>query len=240
MAFKKDFFNRIFIIVSLVNFVLLFALFSFLSRLDIGQEKIVDSAAADDLGAEGVYSESNDPFITPGPGAEKLLLSPILDGRDPQLGPDDAKVTIVEFSDFSCQFCSQQEVVIKEVLDRYKDRVRLIWKDFPGQDDLSYQASLAARCADEQGKFWPVHDLFFSRGEDIFSTPLSEIANQFGMEAAKFEACFLQKKFDSDIKRNLKEAAALRLPGVPFFFINGQEYLGGIDKEDLERIINEQ
>lgn len=238
MTPKKNFFNRFFILVAIVDFAVVFGLLLFLR-----QETVLNRLNSSPSQPETISAsrsspvESSDPFVTSGPGAEEVLLRPIIDGRDPVLGPEDAKVTIVEFSDFSCAFCAEQDKMIKEIVKKYNGQVRLVWKDFPDTGSVSYQASLAARCAQENGKFWEAQDLFFSVGEEIFSTPLPRIANRLGIDPDDFQSCFIGQRFASDIERNLKEASALRLPGVPFFFINDQEYLGAINKEDLERAV---
>lgn len=239
---KKEFFNRFFVVIAISNFVLLFALFSFLNRQLVGVKQESVLAKEDNVfsAEQAAISEVSDPFITPGPGAEKVLFKPIIDGQDSEIGPVDAKLTIVEFSDFSCKFCAEQDKIVKEIFDKYPGKVRLIWKDFPeaNVDSSSYQASLAARCAKDQNKFWEFHDLLFANSDNALS--LLDIAVKAGLDVASFKDCFSQKKFASDINTNLKEAGALRLPGTPFFFINDQEYLGAIDKEALEKILNEQ
>jgi len=233
---EKRSFDRLFIAISIMAFFVVFAVVSF--SLRSFDSEIPGTATSEDYAIAGEAVESLDPFITPGPGAEKVLFAPLIDGRDPQMGPDDAKVTIVEFSDFSCQACARQANIIKEVMEKYQGQVRLIWKDLPDTGTVSYQAALAARCAKEQGKFWQVHDFLFSDPE-AFSASLDKVVESTGLDASKFISCFSAGKFDNDIKRNLKEASALRLPGVPFFFVGDQEYLGAIDREDLERIIQQ-
>jgi predicted DsbA family dithiol-disulfide isomerase len=233
---KKKTFNFLFAAVSVASLFIVLSVFSYTSR----QLAVKASPLLPDSRPllERERIEVKDPFISAGPGAEKILLEPIIDGRDPQLGLDDAPVTIVEFSDFSCSFCAEQEKIIKEVLAEYQGKVRLIWKDLPDAGGLSYSAALAARCAHEQRKFWSAHDFLFS-GREAFSASLAEAALKIGLDAAKFETCLSQRKYDNDIIRNIKEAGALRLPGVPFFFVGGQEYLGAINKEDLEEAIKQ-
>ncbi len=233
---KNKFFNNLFVVVSIAALLVVMATFSFLLRqlrYPVAKELISESYYSPSV---PVRTETDDPFITKGEAAKELLLSPVVDGRDPQIGPDDAKITIVEFSDFSCDVCAQQEEVIKEVMEKYKDQIKLVWKDLPDVDTLSYEAAVAARCAGEQGKFWQVHDFLFS-DPGAFSASLSDVSDKTGLNSSDFSSCFSSGRHDSDIKRNMEEASALRIPGVPFFFVGDQEYLGSIDKEDLERII---
>jgi predicted DsbA family dithiol-disulfide isomerase len=230
-------FNRLFIAASIAALFVVLGIMSFFNRQLAGSAE--QGGFSEDVYVSlGEGLEPQDPYITRGPAAEDLLLRPIIDGRDPQIGPDDAKVTIIEFSDFSCKACAEQDSIIKEVMDKYQGKVRLIWKDMPDIGTVSYQAALAARCAQEQGKFWQVHDFLFSDPE-AFSAPLDKVVESTGLDASSFISCFSKAKFDGDIKRNLKEASALRLPGVPFFFVGDQEYLGAIDREDLERVIEQ-
>lgn len=235
---KKNFFNRFFIVTAVINFFVLFGLLFFLRQQFPLSRWNSASTLPDAISFNNFPAPAPaDPFVSAGPAAQEVLLRPIIDDRDPSIGSDNAKVTIVEFSDFSCDFCAEQDRIVKEVVKKYGDQVRLVWKDFPDTETVSYQASLAARCAQEKGRFWEAQDLFFSTGQEIFSMPLPRIAARLGLDPEYFQDCFLKQKFASDIERNIKEASALRLPGVPFFFVNDQEYLGAINKEDLEKVV---
>jgi protein-disulfide isomerase len=95
-------------------------------------------------------NDNNDPLMTRVPSLKDVLAGPIISDLDPSIGPKDAKVNIVVFSDADCGFCLEQEAVLKKILDVYPDQVRLIRKDFPDtkKTSFSWQSAIAGRCAD--------------------------------------------------------------------------------------------
>ena len=106
------------------------------------------------------------------------------------LGPREAPVTIVEFSDFQCPFCRGVVPTLKQLAARYPDRVRLVFRDFP-IPSLHPDAPLAheaARCAGEQGQFWPYHDLLFER-TNLNAAALKQYAADLKLDDKKFAEC---------------------------------------------------
>jgi protein-disulfide isomerase len=236
----KKAFSSFFIVVSVLSLLVALGFFSYFSRQAPFKIASVDSEKQDKVNAdiEEFFEEDKlvDPFITPGPAAKKIIFDPRIDGRDPVFG--EGALTIVEFSDFSCKFCGEQEKVIKEVVGEYGGKVKLVWKDFPDKDSVAYQAALAGRCAGAQGKFWQFHDFLFNKKE-LASLKFSDAAKENGLDEGAFLSCLKSGEFKSIIDSNIKEAGALRLPGVPFFFVGKQEILGAINKEDLKKIIDQ-
>jgi len=180
----------------------------------------------------------NDPLMTRVPDINDALAGPIISKNDPQLGPEDAPVTIVEFSDFICRFCQTQEKIIKNLMALYPDKIRLIWKDYPetNETSVSFQAAQAARCAGQQNKFWPYHDLLFKTTEPKLDNFL-QLTKQLNLEENQFKRCFAGQQTKTLIKDNIEEANALAIQGIPFIYINNQEVMGETTLADLKKMV---
>jgi predicted DsbA family dithiol-disulfide isomerase len=185
---------------------------------------------------------SGDPLITHNPNLSDMLKGPIISVNDPNLGYDDAPVVIVEYSDFACKYCYEEEQVIKRLIQDHKYDVKLIWKDYPETDQMSgsYTAALAARCAGKQGMFWPFHDMLFDGNNDLSRNKYLEIAGIFGLNIDDFTACFDNKETKSAVDDNITEAQALDIVGVPFIFIDDQEVMGRASYDNLEAIVKSE
>ncbi|MCL4813674.1 MAG: thioredoxin domain-containing protein [Vicinamibacteraceae bacterium] len=157
-------------------------------------------------------------------------------------GPDNAKITIVEFSDFHCPFCRRVQPALTQVLERYPNDVRLVYKDFP-LDSLHPQArdaAEAARCAGDQGKFWEYHDALYASGPDASPAALKAHAEKVGLDAAAFERCLASDTHAAAVQRDAEEAEALGATGTPAFFINGRFVSGALPLDAFVRIIEDE
>jgi len=144
------------------------------------------------------------------------------------LGDPGAPVTIIEFSDYQCPFCRKAETTLKEVMKKYEGRVRLAYRDFPLTQIHSQatRAAEAARCASDQGQFWPFHDLLFSGTGRLSEADFNQHAHTLGLDTARFEACLRDRKFKPQVDLDLKEGTEAGVDATPGFFINGK-FLGG-------------
>ncbi len=170
----------------------------------------------------------------------RVNLNPSAAGH-PTLGPNNAPVTVVEFGDFQCPFCKRSEDAVKAIRNKYGDRVRLVFMDFP----LSFhahamQAASAARCAGGQGKFWEYHDALFADQPKLGPGDLKATAKKLGLDAAKFNACFDKGQYDEAIRKDLDEGHKLNVNGTPTFFIDGRELVGAQPPESFESIIDQE
>jgi protein-disulfide isomerase len=145
----------------------------------------------------------------------------------------------VEFSDFQCDYCIEQEKALREVIAKYEGQVRLIWKDYPeaNANTASFQAARAARCADQQGRFWPYHDLLFANNNRITKDLFYRIAEKAGLDTDAFDSCYRDNLVDNLINDNIAEANILDINGIPFLYVNDQEVMGSVTGEDLDRMI---
>jgi len=145
----------------------------------------------------------------------------------PQRGPNGAPVTIVEFSDFQCPYCRQAEPTLKQVRNKYGDRVRIVYMDFP----LSFHpqamgAALAARCADEQGRFWAYHDALFADQSRLSTPALKDLAARLNLDTASFDSCLDQRKYESTVLSDKAEGKNANVTGTPTFVVNGTALVG--------------
>jgi protein-disulfide isomerase len=160
----------------------------------------------------------------------------------PFKGPERAAVTIVKFEDFQCPFCKQVQPTLIELLKRYDGNVKLVHKDFPLESihPQARQAAEAARCADEQGKFWIYHDKLYASAQNLSSDDLKNYAKEIGLNVESFDRCFTTAKYKGIIQKDLSEGTQLGLTGTPAFFINGREISGNQRLETFAAIVDEE
>ena len=155
-------------------------------------------------------------------------------------GSKDAPVTIVEFSDFQCPFCKTATTTVKQILDKYPGKVRLVFRDYPlaSIHPQAPKAHEAARCAAEQGKFWEYHDVLFERSPRLTPQDLKQYAQELKLDAAAFDQCLDSGKFVAEVDKDFQEGLALGLTGTPSFFINGRQIVGAQPLTAFQKIID--
>jgi protein-disulfide isomerase len=164
-----------------------------------------------------------------------------IDGA-PIRGMAEAPVTLVEFSDFHCPFCKRVQPTLEQVLERYPQKVKLVFRDFP-LDKLHPQArgaAEAARCAKEQGKFWEYHDLLFTNAPKASSEDLETYAEKAGLEVKEFQSCLSDGGHQAAVQKDVEEGARLGITGTPMFFINGRPLSGALPLERFVQVIEEE
>ena len=142
-------------------------------------------------------------------------------------GNPNAPVTIVEFSDFQCPFCSRVNPTIKKIMDTYGDKVRIVFKHNP----LAFHkdaplASEAALAAGAQGKFWEMHDALFANQRKLKRPDLEKYAAQIGLNLDQFNADLNSHKFKAQVDADLAQARSIGVRGTPNFFVNGKKLTG--------------
>ena len=145
----------------------------------------------------------------------------------PTFGPPDAPVEIVEFSDFECPYCARAAEAIDEVKKRYADRVRVAYRHFP----LSFhpnamRAAQYAQCAQEQGKFWPLHDAIFAASSGLGGDALDGAAQAAGLDSVTLTACMESSRPVEQVQADMVKARELGVEGTPTFYINGRLFTG--------------
>ncbi len=160
--------------------------------------------------------------------------------RGPSRGPEDAPVTIVEFSDYQCPFCRRAEPVVEQVLTRYEGKVRFVYRQFPLEriHPLARGASEAALCADDQGRFWDFHSRLFEDGANLEPAGLQTQAEQLGLDLADFLQCVSERRHQRAVQEDVEAGIALGVTGTPAFFINGIALTGAQPLEEFARVID--
>jgi protein-disulfide isomerase len=155
-----------------------------------------------------------------------VLLEPprvAVEGDGPALGPAEAAVTIVEFSDFQCPFCERAIPVLKELRERYPNDVRVVYRHFP-LDSIHPRARPAAEaslCAHDQGKFWPYHDKLFENPAALADDDLRRYATELELDADRFERCVAERPHREAVEADAAAASEAGVNGTPAFFVNG-------------------
>jgi protein-disulfide isomerase len=160
----------------------------------------------------------------------------------PSKGAENAPVRIVKFEDFECPFCKNVQPTISDLLRKYTGKLLLVHKDLPLQE-IHPQAQLAAhaaRCANDQGKFWQYHDMLYSHAPKLAPAELKLYAKEVGLETTSFDLCLASGKHKIAVQKDLAEGAKLGLTGTPVFFINGRELVGAQPIEAFTAIIDEE
>ncbi|HEY5922210.1 MAG TPA: thioredoxin domain-containing protein [Kofleriaceae bacterium] len=155
-----------------------------------------------------------------------------------QLGPDDALVTIVEFSDFQCPYCERQIAGLKHVRQKFGDQVRIVYRHFPLANHRDAQlAAEASVAAADQGKFWAFHDELWRRSGNLTRADLESIAQTAGLDMVKFRSVLDERRYYDAVVAETAAAQALGVTATPTLFINGQPVVGSRDSAALERIV---
>ncbi|HLC67299.1 MAG TPA: DsbA family protein [archaeon] len=139
-------------------------------------------------------------------------------------GSDNATVTILEYSDFQCPFCGQAEPTIKQILDKYPNDVRVIYKHFPLSQIHPYseKAAEAAECAADQGKFWEMHDIMFANQNNLYTNSLKQYAKDIGLNTDDFNSCLDSGAMKPRVDNDLRDGGEAGVRGTPAFFVNGR------------------
>lgn len=155
-------------------------------------------------------------------------------------GPESATVTIVEFADYECPYCSKVHPELKKLRSEFGDRLSLAFKDFPlSMHAKAQKAAEASRCAGAQGKFWEYHDVLFS-SKELEVPQLKRHAREMNLDVAKFESCLDSGETAAAVKKDQSEALKLGLTGTPSFFINGHFFSGAVDYATLRDMVMQQ
>ena len=157
----------------------------------------------------------------------------------PSRGPANAKVTIVEFSDFECPFCDRGRQMIDLVMKKYPDQVRVVFRDYPLPFHAhAKKAAEAGLCAHDQGKFWPLHDWMFTHQSQLAPEELQKAARQLGIDGTKFDTCLSSGKHAATVAENTRAGEEAGVTGTPAFFVNGSVLSGAQPFDKFKDIID--
>jgi protein-disulfide isomerase len=169
---------------------------------------------------------------------------PAVTDQDWIRGDKDAKITLIEYSDFECPFCSRFVPTVEQVLAAYPDDVRLVYRHFP----LSFHpeaepAAEAAECAGEQGKFWEYHDGLFDNQTSLSAAYYPQLAATLGLNASKFKDCLASDRHLAKIRQQAQTGAAAGVNGTPGSFVvdpdgNATPIKGALPFESVKAVID--
>lgn len=176
----------------------------------------------------------------------KVMLEPprvqvAVDDDPSRGGPATAPVTIVEFSDYQCPFCSRAETVVDDVMKKYGDKIHLVFRDYP----LSFHpnaemAAMGSHCALEQGKYWEMNKAMFANQAKLAAADLVETAGTIGIDKDKFKACLDSGKYRTEVQKDFQDGQKAGVTGTPTFFINGIMIVGARGVESFSEIIDRE
>ena len=176
-------------------------------------------------------------------GVKVLLEEPRkqVEAVGPSRGPADAKVTIVEYSDFECPFCSRARTTVDKVMEANAGKVKLVFRHFPlPMHQNAQKAAEASACADAQGKFFAMHDQLFDHARELEAEKLPGYAEAIGLDMAKFKACLEGGEMAKVVEKDMAAAEAIGVSSTPTFFVNGRELAGALPQEEFQRVIDEE
>jgi protein-disulfide isomerase len=168
---------------------------------------------------------------------------PVEAGNAPFAGDKDAKVVIVEFSDFQCPFCAKGADLLKKIKAKYGKKVKVAFKNFPLPfHNHAETAAVAGLCANAQGsdQFWKMHDEMFTKQESLDLEGLKKIGKSIGLKMDEFEKCLIERKFLDQVKADMEDGRKVGVKSTPTFFVNGQLISGAQELEVFADIIDEE
>lgn len=158
----------------------------------------------------------------------------------PSRGPADAAVTIVEFSDYQCPFCSRAEPIIDQVLALFPEDVRLVYRHFPIDSihPRARPAAIAAVCAEEQGRFWEFHKRVFENQRNLSDEALAGFADELELDRAAYDACLEGEAAATRVAEDLAAGQEAGTTGTPAFYVNGILLSGARPADDFIDVID--
>lgn len=160
---------------------------------------------------------------------------------DPSIGSVNAKVTIVGFGDFECPFCRQSFLVIRSLVSEFDSVVQYIYRDFPLESihANARNAAYAGYCAEQQDKFWPMHDKMFQNQENLSNSDILGYANQVGLNIGEFTTCLSSQAAQNEGDQDIADGVQAGVLGTPTWFINGNRFAGVIPEQVFREIITD-
>ncbi|WP_292765610.1 thioredoxin domain-containing protein [Nostoc sp. NOS(2021)] len=162
----------------------------------------------------------------------------IVIGDSPTIGSIKSKTVLIEFSDFQCPYCAEAHKTLKQLLAKYPDKLRLVYKNLPliSIHAEALPAATAAWAAYQQGKFWEYHDALFTNQKQLGQGLYLDIAKKLNLDLGKFKRDLTLAT--SAIKKDIQLAEKLAVSGTPFFIINSPTFSGVVQLADIKSILD--
>jgi protein-disulfide isomerase len=160
---------------------------------------------------------------------------------DPSIGAENAKITIIEFSDYQCPYCKRwNDEVFDRLLQEYPDDVRFVYRDFPltSIHPEAFPAAEAANCAGEQGDYWQYHRALFSEKYGLGQSAYEKYAAELSLDTNAFAQCLSENRYSDEITADMNFAADLGISSTPTFFVNGIALVGAQPYDVFKQVID--
>jgi protein-disulfide isomerase/uncharacterized membrane protein len=170
-----------------------------------------------------------------------------ISGR-PFFGNPEAKIVVVEFSDFECPYCKKAAGTLKPILSQYQDQIKFVFMHYPLDTSCNKElknalhqracaVAFAAHCAGEQGKFWEYHDKAFARQPKFQPASLDNIAEKLKLDMNQFKACLSSEATQAAIQADLQQGVAAKVAGTPTVYVNGRKFQPWMSKKAWQKLI---
>lgn len=192
---------------------------------------------------DAIKAAAGSQFAHPPEDSNKLLEDPVkipVDGA-PVLGPANAPITLIEFSDFQCPYCVAATPQLQALVKAYPTQVKLIFKEYPL--DIHSRAAFAAAAAlaaHRQGKFWPMHDALFANHDDLSDQNVTALARRIGLDMQRFERDLHSTAVEQTVEHDIADGDRAGVQGTPTLFIDGQRFNGPLVMQILKPLVGEQ
>ena len=196
------------------------------------------------IGFLGGVSLSQDNGVPPAqtePQVQKRYDIPV-DGF-PAMGPDNAPITIVEFSDFQCPYCARfHDQTLQPLLDAYPGKIRFVYRHLPltSIHSAAFQAAEASMCAYEQGAFWPYHDEIYKNQAKLDTDLYVQIAADLALDIESFDSCLENEDYKDLVQSDVDFAVNLGVRSTPTFFISGLPFVGAQPLDAFRQVIDSE
>jgi len=220
-------------------------------ELKKAEDMVKSGVPAQDLYARVIEKGASAPVMIPGgpaaaaqpppppppPAASRVDFRP----DDPVKGAKIAKVTVVEFSDFQCPFCSRVNPTLKQLEETYPKDLRVVWKHQPLPfHQQAMPAATAAEAAREQGKFWQMHDLLFENQQSLGPAQYEQWASKIGLDSKKFQSAIASDKGKTRIQEDSQLGTKVGANGTPTLFVNCRQIVGAQPYENFKKMVDEE
>jgi protein-disulfide isomerase len=177
----------------------------------------INEKVAEENGGNEVVPTNNKPSPSGKP-------APVDEKTDNIKGGKNAKVTLIEYSDFECSFCSRFVPSVEQALEEYGGDIRVVYRHFPLSFHLQAMPSaLASECAAEQGKFWEFHDKLFDNQGSLGADFYKKTATELGLNMTKFNDCVSSEKYKSEVQAQQADGVKAGVQGTPHTFVIGKD-----------------
>ncbi|OGY79270.1 MAG: hypothetical protein A3B74_00250 [Candidatus Kerfeldbacteria bacterium RIFCSPHIGHO2_02_FULL_42_14] len=219
----------VFVFSILILFLTVFSLLTFsvyrgLKKGTFNYERYFGSAVSSDINALGERQLPVDVSVDDDPATGNLI---------------DPKVVIIAFEDFQCPFCGEAFPTVKEIVKLYGDEIQFVYRDFPVSSihEDAQKAAEAAECAEDQGKFWEMHDMIYLNQDTMRVADLKRFAADLSLDMATFGRCLDSGQYEEEVRNDLRDGIIAGVTGTPTFFMNGFKIAGAVPLDILKRLI---